>query len=205
MRHGDIWRGLDELAARHGLSTSGLAKLAGLDATAFNKSKRQGKDGRLRWPSTESVSRVLEAVNEDFVSFAALVSGRPAEPLPIVRLDRIQNGAGLTADGCLAETAQNGFDAVLPGLDDASYLLEVTGSDFQPVYQSGDRLVVAPQADLLDGHWALVKTIDDKLLVAKVEISMPDGAAVFVALAPPDMPLEQAEIAWSSRILWRSQ
>ncbi|MEL6861954.1 MAG: helix-turn-helix transcriptional regulator, partial [Pseudomonadota bacterium] len=53
MQHGDIWRGLDELAARSGLSTSGLARLAGLDATAFNKSKRQSKDGRLRWPTTE--------------------------------------------------------------------------------------------------------------------------------------------------------
>ena len=61
MRHDDIWRALDALAAEHGLSASGLARKAGLDPTAFNPSKRIGADGRARWPSTESVAKVLNA------------------------------------------------------------------------------------------------------------------------------------------------
>ena len=63
MQHGDIWRGVDRLAHKHGMSPSRLAKLAGLDATAFNKSKRVSKTGRLRWPSTESLARALAAVD----------------------------------------------------------------------------------------------------------------------------------------------
>jgi len=62
MRHEDIWRALDALAAEYGLSASGLAKKAGLDPTAFNPSKRIGADGRARWPSTESIAKVLDSL-----------------------------------------------------------------------------------------------------------------------------------------------
>src|SRR3712207_4572026 len=78
MRHDDIWRAIDALAAEHGLSASGLAPKAGLDATAFNPSKRVGSDGRARWPSTESVAKVLSATSTGIESFASLVTGMPA-------------------------------------------------------------------------------------------------------------------------------
>ena len=61
MKHDDIWRALDTLAAENGLSASGLARRAGLDPTTFNPSKRRMQDGRARWPSTESVAKVLDA------------------------------------------------------------------------------------------------------------------------------------------------
>jgi len=40
LKHGDVWRAIDPLAAKNGLSASGLARRAGLDPTSFNKSKR---------------------------------------------------------------------------------------------------------------------------------------------------------------------
>ena len=46
LTHAQIWTALDRLAARAGLSASGLAKKAGLDPTTFNKSKRITPDGR---------------------------------------------------------------------------------------------------------------------------------------------------------------
>ena len=46
LTHAQIWTALDRLAARAGLSPSGLAKKAGLDPTTFNKSKRITPDGR---------------------------------------------------------------------------------------------------------------------------------------------------------------
>jgi phage repressor protein C with HTH and peptisase S24 domain len=61
LSHAQIWNALDRLAERNGMSPSGLAKKAGLDATTFNKSKRITNDGRERWPSTESVSKALTA------------------------------------------------------------------------------------------------------------------------------------------------
>ena len=69
LTHPQIWTAIDRLAARAGLSASGLAKKAGLDATTFNKSKRITSDGRERWPSTESVAKALAAVNLSIDSF----------------------------------------------------------------------------------------------------------------------------------------
>ena len=99
MKHRDIWRGLDALAAHHGLTPSGLARRAGLDPTAFNPSKREGADGRPRWPSTESLARVLESVGRRFEDFAALVDGRRGAIAPLIGF---------------AQAGQDGF-FVMPG------------------------------------------------------------------------------------------
>src|SRR5476649_2066203 len=73
LTHPQIWRAIDMLAARHGMSPSGLAKLAGLDPTTFNKSKRGTANGKLRWPSTESLAKVLSATGASLEDFVALV------------------------------------------------------------------------------------------------------------------------------------
>ena len=93
MQHNDIWRAIDALAAENGLSASGLARKAGLDPTAFNPSKRTGPDGRARWPSTESVAKVLAATGTGMDDFADLVTGaarcrpRPARRrIPLIGL-----------------------------------------------------------------------------------------------------------------------
>ena len=71
--HEDIWSAIDQLAKENGYSTSGLAKRAGLDPTAFNKSKRVTKDGKERWPSTESVSKILFVTETSLVDFGKLI------------------------------------------------------------------------------------------------------------------------------------
>lgn len=63
MKHDEIWSAIDALAADRAVSVSRLARMAGLDPTTFNRSKRVSADGRLRWPSTESISKVLAATN----------------------------------------------------------------------------------------------------------------------------------------------
>ena len=110
MKHDDVWRALDTLAAEHGLSPSGLAKRSGLDATTFNPSKRKAADGRARWPSTESVAKVLDATGASIEAFSALVSGARALPaggrsnaaaqrrIPLIgRLFSPEQGSGLFA------------------------------------------------------------------------------------------------------------
>ena len=54
LTHGKIWTAIDALARRYGLTPSGLARRAGLDATAFNPSKRTTTEGRPRWPTALS-------------------------------------------------------------------------------------------------------------------------------------------------------
>jgi phage repressor protein C with HTH and peptisase S24 domain len=72
LRSEDMWMALDLLAEEHGLSPSGLAISAGLDPTAFNRSKRERRNGRARWPSTETIAKVLLATRVSFPDFARL-------------------------------------------------------------------------------------------------------------------------------------
>ncbi|MGQ7790979.1 S24 family peptidase [Faunimonas sp. B44] len=78
--HETVWRAIDALAAEHGLSASGLARKAGLDQTAFNRSKRVGGDGRPRWPSTESIAKILDATGASLDDLMRLVAGEAAPP-----------------------------------------------------------------------------------------------------------------------------
>src|SRR4051794_16387349 len=96
LSHETVWAAIDALAARHSLSTSGLARRAGLDSTAFNKSKRLSADGRPRWPSTESIAKIIDATGSSLDEFLELVghppAGRPQPSVPMVGF--AQAGAG---------------------------------------------------------------------------------------------------------------
>lgn len=72
LSHDTIWTLIDRLAQEQGLTPSGLARLAGLDPTTFNPSKRFKPDGRPRWPSTESIAKILDATQTAPNSFFSL-------------------------------------------------------------------------------------------------------------------------------------
>ena len=92
LSHAKLWKAVDALARREGLSPSGLARRAGLDATSFNPSKRfsAGDPPRPRWPSTESLTLVLQAAGVSLADFAALADDAPATPstVPLLGLAR---------------------------------------------------------------------------------------------------------------------
>src|ERR1044071_960850 len=96
LRHQDIWAAIDRLAAAYGMTASGLARKAGLDPTTFNRSKRIAADGRLRWPSTESIAKVLDATGAPLDEFMTFVAGTgwsaPRRRIPLLGL--AQAGAG---------------------------------------------------------------------------------------------------------------
>src|SRR5277367_6998981 len=100
LTHDQIWTALDRLAARAGLSPSGLARRAGLDPTTFNKSKRVTADGRERWPSTESVAKALAATNSSIDGFVQLIgdSARTAPTVPLLGLAQAE-ASGAFDDG----------------------------------------------------------------------------------------------------------
>lgn len=206
MQHGDIWRGIDLLAEKHGLSTSGLAKLAGLDATAFNKSKRVSADGRLRWPSTESLSRALEAVGDTYRDFAELIDGENGISVPLLEFNEVSaaeqfNQAG-HPQGDDWETVRFPGYAVTEGL----YSLEVSDADLEPVYRKGDRLIIAPGAQIRSGDRVVVKTrlgnVEAFEMIRqtqdRVTLKALDTRGVSRASTSTDF-------AWIARILWVSQ
>jgi phage repressor protein C with HTH and peptisase S24 domain len=74
MTHEDVWFAIDSFAKDHKVSCSGLAKRSGLDATTFNKSKRWSKYGQPRWPSTNSIAKILESTGASLYDFTKYFS-----------------------------------------------------------------------------------------------------------------------------------
>jgi len=207
MNHAQIWRAIDALAARKGMSASGLARAAGLDPTTFNKSKRQAPDGKPRWPSTESITRALAAAETNWDEFAALLAGRSGaagRSIPIVGMAR----AG--ADGFFDE---NGFPVGagetvrFPDLgEDRVYALEIAGDSMEPMYRAGDVVIVQPGAAVRRGDRVIVRTRSGEVM-AKVLGRKNDQTVELVSINTAHKPRELAatDIEWIARIVWASQ
>lgn len=219
--HESVWGAIDALATRHGLSPSGLAKKAGLDATAFNPSKRHGHDKRPRWPSTESIAKVLAATGETLENFVSLARGNDSDrsrgvkpfgafgggfrPVPLLGLAKAGVG-GFFDDGGFP--AGQGWDEIaFPGLkDDSAYALEVSGDSMLPVYRDGDVIIVSPSARIRKGDRVVVKTADGEVM-AKV-LKRQSATEMELASFNPTHPARVVpvrDIEWVARILWASQ
>ena len=74
MNHLVLWNAIDKLAAINNLSCSGLARNSHLDPTTFNRSKRYDKYGKPRWPSTQSLIKMLNATDTTMNDFAKLLT-----------------------------------------------------------------------------------------------------------------------------------
>ena len=205
MRHKDIWTGIDRLAERHGLTASGLARKAGLDATAFNPSKRAAKDGRPRWPSTESLARALEAVGASFDEFAALIEGRRASSAPLIGF--AQAGADGYFDDAGFPIGAGWEEVPFPGLgEEPVYALEISGDSMEPAYRAGDRIIVSPTAAVRKGDRVVAKTVSGEVM-AKVLGARARGEVELLSFNPdyPPRRLPARELAWIARIVWASQ
>ena len=222
LSHERIWAAIDALAERNGLTPSGLARRAGLDPTSFNKSKRRGNDGRDRWPSTESVSKVLQATSSTLDEFLGLVQGEQpyvAGSMPeaifqpqrgsIPLLGFAQAGAGgFFDDGGFP--AGQGWDVVdfptTPSNRPGVYALEVQGDSMMPLYRDGDILIVEPGAQVRRGDRVVVKTREGEVMAKVLHRQTPRGVEL-LSLNPEhrNRTLETSEIDWIARIIWASQ
>ena len=215
LSHERVWAAIDALAERYSLSASGLAKRAGLDSTAFNKSKRQSSDGRPRWPSTESLAKIIEATGsslDEFLSFVEGKASRPGDALPtqapsVPLLGFAQAGAGGFFDDAGFPAGQ-GWDLVeLPSrADDGSYALQVQGDSMRPLYRDGDVLIVKPGATVRRGDRVVVKTRGGEVMAKLLERQTAKSIEL-VSLNPEhaNREIPTADVEWVARIVWASQ
>lgn len=205
LSHPQVWAGVDALAKRLGLSASGLAKKAGLDPTSFNKSKRVSADGRPRWPSTESVAKILEVGGIGLADFAALAEGRRVGGAPL--LGFAQAGQDGYFDDAGFPVGQGWEEVELPGVArDGVYALRIQGDSMAPVYREGDRIIVGADVAPRRGDRVVVKTTGGEVMakeLAKVTAKSLELRSLNPAYA--DRTLKRSEVAWMARILWASQ
>ena len=217
MKHDEVWRALDTLAAEYGLSSSGLAKRSGLDPTTFNPSKRFMPDGRARWPSTESLAKVLNATGATLEAFTALVTGARALPagvrasqaaprrVPLIGFAQA-GGDGFFDDG--GYPIGGSWDEVaLPEIADPNaYALEISGESMEPVFRDGDVVIVSPAAPIRRADRLVVRTVEGEVM-AKQLARRSARRIDLRSLTPahPDRSFELGQVAWMHRIVWASQ
>jgi phage repressor protein C with HTH and peptisase S24 domain len=208
LTHAQIWTAIDRLAARAGLSPSGLAKRAGLDPTTFNKSKRITPDGRARWPSTESVSKSLAATGATLDQFVALISEQthpPAEAVPLLGFAEAGAG-GYFDDGGFP--AGKGWDEIpFPAVEDENaYALEISGDSMHPAYRDGTIIIVSPAAPIRRGDRVVVKTKLGEIMAKELKRKTAKTLEL-KSLNPehPDRTFTAEDVLWVARIVWASQ
>lgn len=211
LSHGEIWRAIDALAERFDMTPSAMARMAGLDPTSFNRSKRGSieADGRARWPSTESLAKLLEATGVNFSEFAALTERTPVR-VPGARGAPLIGLAQAGQDGFFDEAGMpvgSGWDEVAaPDLGEGLFALEIAGDDLAPVYRDGDRLLVSPSQEPRKGDRVVARTSAGEVLVRELG-RVTARTLELVALNRSGEPrlLSRDEVAWVARIVWVSQ
>lgn len=207
LTHDQIWGALDRLAARAGLSPSGLAKRAGLDPTTFNKSKRVTSDGRERWPSTESIAKALAAADSSIDTFARLVADEAGGGRSVPLL-------GLTLAGASGAFDESGFpigkgwtEFALPAAEgNHSFALQISGEALAPAYRDGDIILVAPGAPIRKGDRVVVKSKAGEVTVATLKRRTTKALELQpLDTSQTERTMAASEVAWIARIVWASQ
>lgn len=208
--HRQVWQALDTIAKRNGMSISALARKAGLDATSFNQSKRVGPTGRPRWPSTESISKVLEITGTSLHEFSALVLGssagaKPDATIPLIGL--VQAGKGGYFDDAGFPVGSGWDEVAFPRVkDENAYALEISGDSMEPVYRDGDVIIVSPNSPARRGDRVVVRTKSGEVLakILKRQTVHNVELASFNAAHEP-IVLAAEEVDWIARVVWASQ
>lgn len=207
LTHDQIWGALDRLAARAGLSPSGLAKRAGLDPTTFNKSKRVTSDGRERWPSTESIAKALAATDASIETFARLVDDDSSGGRTVPLLGFAQAGLSGAFDESGIPSGKGWSGIALPAAEDShAFALEISGDALMPAYRDGDLILVSPGAPIRKGDRVVVKTKAGEITLATLK----RRSAKALDLQPLDATQAErtvaaGDVAWIARIVWASQ
>jgi phage repressor protein C with HTH and peptisase S24 domain len=209
LRHSDIWNAIDRLARDRGYSPSGLAKRAGLDPTTFNKSKRKSINGKERWPSTESISKVLEATGASLGEFLSHISESGGlttfQNIPVIGFAQAGTQGYFDDSGYPSGGSWDEIPFLNVG-DAHAYALEISGDSMEPVYRDGDVIIVSPSADVRRGDRVVLKTREGEVMAKvlrrrtayKYELSS-------LNLEHPDRWLAAEDVDWIARIVWASQ
>jgi phage repressor protein C with HTH and peptisase S24 domain len=209
LRHKDIWSGIDRLAANAGYSPSGLARRAGLDATSFNYSKRVNSQGKPRWPTTESVSKILDTTHTTLADFVALIGPNAGathgRSYPVIGLAKAGKSGFFDDAGYPAGTGWSEIEGPDVG-DESAYALQIKGNSMRPAFRPGDMVIVSPAAAVRRGDRVIVKTIDGEVMAKEiVRLTKKQLELRSVNSDHPDPVVATQDIAWMHRIVWASQ
>ncbi len=209
LSHERVWAAIDALASRHGMTASGLARKAGLDATSFNKSKRVSPEGRERWPSTESIAKILRATGatlEDFLRLVEPSGSLRRSMIPLIGMTQASTGKIFTDEGL--PVGGPGWDEIeFPDFGQEKVVaLEVTGDAMAPLYRDGDILIISPTASTRKGDRVVVCTTGGEILAKELKRRSAKTVEMSSFIKDQeDRVVPTEEISWIARIMWARQ
>ncbi|MDB5490890.1 MAG: peptidase [Micavibrio sp.] len=195
--HDEIWAAIDRLADTRGLSASGLARQAGLDPTAFNKSKRISPNGKPRWPSTESLSKILAVTHCTMTDLIALMdqSTPAAKPVRMLSYAHVKVGK-------LNEKQISSFKA---GFETSaeSFAITIDDDNLAPLFGEGNVLIADPEARLKTGDRVIFYSRKTGLKSGIIQTAQ--KKALSILLADEDFKetsFADSDLEWTARIMW---
>jgi len=208
LTHAQVWSAIDRLAARAGLTASGLARRAGLDPTTFNKSKRATAEGRARWPSTESIAKALAATGIPLETFVALIerdAGVAARAVPL--LGFADAGAASYFDDRGFPTGERWLTIAFPAVNDGhAYALKISGDSMAPAYRDGDVIIISPSAPIRRGDRVVVRTKSGEMTANELKRKTAKSIELKSLNAQHGgHVLAMDDVVWIARILCASQ
>ena len=170
-------------------------------------------DGRARWPSTESLAKVLNATGASLEAFTALVTGARAinhhrvlaqRRIPLIGFAQA-GSEGFFDDG--GYPVGGSWDEVsLPEIGDMNaYALEISGDSMDPVFRDGDMVIVSPAAPIRRGDRVVVRTTAGEVMAPQLaRRSARRGAWKSLNPDQRDRRCDLREVAWIHRVVWAS-
>ena len=205
MKYEQVWEAVDKLAKLNGLSPSGLAKKAGLDATTFNKSKRTRPDGKKRWPSLDSLNKIIEVCDISFDEFFALSEDNDIEKnshsIPYIEYSRLldhEDNISITSD-------KNSWQRIhFPDGHDNLYALDINTDDFAPFYRCGTLLILSQESEIRCGDRIVVHT-DNNIIIHEFVRRTATTLELKDILSAEKLSLKVENVRFVHRIVWASQ
>jgi len=198
--HDDIWAAIDRLAETKGLSASGLARQAGLDPTAFNRSKRISPNGKPRWPSTESLSKILAVTDSTMSDLISLMALEESEQhcVPVLSYTSLRSGK---------LTLPRGHE-VLPVAFDTSedaFAVSLGDTRLSPLFRNGAMLVADPNARAKSEDRVLLYVRREGLKGGILKSAGKRNVSVLLPNADFEEKIfSEGDVEWIARILWSS-
>ena len=208
LTHAQVWSAIDRLAARAGLSASGLAGARDSIRPPSTNPKRITPQGRARWPSTESIAKALAATGTPIDVFVELINsgGGPAtRAVPL--LGFAEAGAGGYFDDGGFPVGEGWDEIAFPAVsDEHAYALEVSGQSMEPAYRDGDVILVSPAAPIRRGDRVVVRTKGGEVMAKELKRRTAKSIELRSLNAEhADRTIAAADVLWIARILWASQ
>lgn len=208
MKQDDVWRGIDLLADNVGVTPARLARMAGLDQAVFSAGRRRRDDGSLRWPSMDSLAKVLKVSGISMGDFVNYMYGDPgtraAFKLPCLSLTAAGDPARYDPDGY--PTGPDWDRVEFPDLQDPRCFGLVLDSDaYLPLYRRGDMLVCAPGVSVRRGDRVVYRRKDAGIAVGELVRQSPFTVDMASLAGQDTETIPAQDIDWITRIAWARQ